>query len=439
MAEFLDSFAIPSIPARPDDRWLYPWGLAYAAVGAASLLVPLYGMALGGDALLVGLLAATGAVAGVPGGIAAGRVATEPSNRWPALASSLAAILLSLAALPLLVDPWLLVVPNAVIWLAVAVATPVLNLTVVENRPEPQWTERISRLNAAQGYGWVGGLLAGAGWTNALGGDPVFVQRTFFALSAATVLVAAGLVWAWYPCREGPFLSLRALREAATNPDGVVQYHTANSPYGIQRAYWRLSARLRRTMRPRNHALGIYLAAVFCFFAGFAVVFGPLPAYLVHIGLTSDEVFLLFVAASGSTAVFYAWTGSLIRRGSTSRAHASALVVRGVALPAVPLAVTLTDSLAALLVVFAVIGAAWSVIVVTATELVGRLSAVDRRGQAFGAFTALSGLGTAIGSAVGGTLAVRVGYGAMFLLAVAVVVLGAGLSLLAWRRNRAPL
>lgn len=432
MSTYLDSFATSSIASPPEDRWLYPWGLAYAAVGAASLLVPLYAMALGGDALLVGLLAATGAVAGVPGGIAAGRVATEPANRWP----TLAAILLSLAALPLMAEPWLLLLPNAAIWLAVAI--PVLNLTVIENRPEPQWTARISRLNAAQGYGWVGGLLAGAVWTNALGGDPVFVQRTFFALSAVAVLIATGLVWAWYTSREGPFLSLRTLLEATTNPGEVAQYHTANSPYGIQRTYWRLSARLRRTIRPRNHALGIYLAAVFCFFAGFAVVFGPLPAYLVHIGLTSDEVFLLFVAASGSTALFYAWTGAVVKRGSTSRAHASALVVHGVALPAVPVAVMLTDSLAALLVVFAVIGAAWSVIVVTATELVGRLSAVDRRGQAFGAFTALSGLGGAIGSAVGGALAVRVGYGAMFLVALTVVVVGAGLSLLAWRRNQPP-
>lgn len=393
-------------------------------------------MALGGDALLVGLLAATGALAGVPGGVAAGRVATDPSNRWPALAGALVAVLLSMAALPLVAEPWLLLVPNAAIWLAVAVATPVLNLTVIEDRPEPDWTGRISRLNAAQGYGWVGGLLAGAGWTGALGGETLFVQRTFFGLSAVAVLLAAALVWAWFPDREGPHLSLRTLLDAATDPDEVVQYHTANSPYGIQRAYWRLSARLRRTIRPPNGALGVYLGAVFCFFTGFAVVFGPLPAYLVSIGLGSGDVFLLFVAASGATAVFYAWTGALVQRGSTAGAHASALVVRGVALPAVPLAVTVSESLAVLLVVFAVIGAAWSVIVVTATELVARLSAADQRGQAFGAFTALSGLGTAFGSAAGGVLAVEVGYWAMFLVAVAVVVVGAGLSLLAWRRDR---
>lgn len=98
----------------------------------------------------------------------------------------------------------------------------------------------------------------------------------------------------------------------------------------------------------------------------------------------------------------------------------------------------LTESLGVLLTGFAVIGAAWSVIVVTATELVARLSPTDRRGQAFCASTALSGMGTAIGSAVGGGLTVSVGYGAMFRVAVAVFGLDAGLSLVACRRNGTP-
>jgi hypothetical protein len=53
------------------DRWLYGWALGYPAVGAVSLLVPLYVLALDGSAL-VGLgtgvgSAAGGALAGVLG------------------------------------------------------------------------------------------------------------------------------------------------------------------------------------------------------------------------------------------------------------------------------------------------------------------------------------------------------------------------------------
>jgi hypothetical protein len=42
--------------------------------------VPLYALRLGGDASLVGLLAGTGALADVPGGLIAGRIAVELAN-----------------------------------------------------------------------------------------------------------------------------------------------------------------------------------------------------------------------------------------------------------------------------------------------------------------------------------------------------------------------
>lgn len=41
------------------DRWLFGWALGYAAVGASSLIVPLYTAELGASALLVGLIATT--------------------------------------------------------------------------------------------------------------------------------------------------------------------------------------------------------------------------------------------------------------------------------------------------------------------------------------------------------------------------------------------
>jgi predicted MFS family arabinose efflux permease len=59
------------------DTWLYGWALGYAAVGAASLLVPLYAIDLGAGAFVVSLIAATAALAGVPGAIIWGRLVTE--------------------------------------------------------------------------------------------------------------------------------------------------------------------------------------------------------------------------------------------------------------------------------------------------------------------------------------------------------------------------
>jgi MFS family permease len=70
------------MPAR--DRWLAAWGLGYVAVGAASLLIPLYAISLGAGPFLVGVLAATAAFAAVPGallwGYLADRIYTPPTD-----------------------------------------------------------------------------------------------------------------------------------------------------------------------------------------------------------------------------------------------------------------------------------------------------------------------------------------------------------------------
>jgi hypothetical protein len=105
-------------------------------------------------------------------------------------------VVASLATVPFVVGPWLLLAPNAVVWLAVAVATPALDLTVIEDRPEPEWTDRIARLNAAQGYGWVGGPLARARWVSAVAVS-VGYAATFLAAFGVLALGAATTLLAW--------------------------------------------------------------------------------------------------------------------------------------------------------------------------------------------------------------------------------------------------
>jgi len=116
------------------DRWLAGWGVGYAAVGAASLLVPLYALALSGGPALVGLLAATAAFAGVPGALVWGRLAARVERRRPFVLVALGATTLVLAAIPFVASPWLLVV-NAALWSVVSAAAPVLNLIVVDEYP----------------------------------------------------------------------------------------------------------------------------------------------------------------------------------------------------------------------------------------------------------------------------------------------------------------
>jgi predicted MFS family arabinose efflux permease len=84
------------------------------------------------------------------------------------------------------------------------------------------------------------------------------------------------------------------------------------------------------------------------------------------------------------------------------------------------------------------IGVSWAVIAVTATGLVTRLSAAADRGEAFGLYTAVTGLGTGAGSIAGGALAGRVGYGVTFGTAGLVVLRSAGVLVADARAERGP-
>jgi MFS family permease len=410
------------------DRWLYGWALGYAAVGAASLLVPLYVLALDGSALVVGLVAASAALAGVPGALLWGRLAARTQRRRPFLLVALGATALALVALPALQSPWLVLAANAVLWFVVAAAAPVLNIIVVAGVPESEWEARIGRLQALQSYGWLVGLVGGLLWTLAaprLGLQQLPAQRLLFLALAATAALALAVVRVWYPEQADVttrrFAQVyRRLGAAGGNAGRLLR----TVPYGPTRGYWAL-----RTLRPGklrdalDRPLRRYLLAVTLFSAGFAVFWGPMPAFLRGRGFADGTVFALFLAGTLGSALAYDQVGALCRRAGTANAETGALAARVVLFPLVGVlgGVVAAPVIGAL---FAAIGVTWAVIGVTGTGLTSRLVDGPERAEALGLYTALVGLGTGLGSAAGGALAGVLGYRTTFGLAGGVVLAG---------------
>lgn len=420
------------------DHWLYGWGAGYAAVGAASLLIPLYAISLGADAFHVGLMASTAAFAGVPGALLWGRLAARTKRRRPFVLVALGATAGVLAITPFLASPWTLLLANAALWFVVSAAAPVLNLIVVEGAPEAEWDTRIGRLNAVQGYGWVAGLVAGTIWTAAAPRvfDPVAAQELLFFLLAVSTTGALVLVRVRYP--ERPTTDPDRFRRVFVGLDrsnwGAGRY-LRSVPYGPGRLYWTLTGLIRR--RRTGHSpferfgpnLGRYLVAAALFSVGFSVFWGPMPAYLTDVGFTTGLVFVLFLFSNVGSAVCYQPVGRLVSRSTPKRVQATALGLRAVLFPAVAVAGLLVTAglLYALSPAFLLIGATWAAIAVTATGIVTRLAPQAVRGEALGVYTAVAGFGTGVGSALGGAVAAAAGYGVAF--AGAGVVVAAGLVL----------
>ena len=414
------------------DRWLRAWGLGYAAVGTASVLVPLYALELGASAFVVGLVAATAAFAGVPGAVLWGRLASRTNRRRPFLLVALGSMAAVLAVVPSLDSPWTVLVANAGFWFVTAASAPVLNLVVVDGVPESEWSVRIGRLNAVQGYGWVAGLVAGTLWTAVVAPrvGSLAAQRLLFYLLAASTTLAVGLLYAWYP--EATSVSERRFQRvfARLGREGWGAGRVVRTlPYGPTRLYWGLRLLARRGGSPLAgfpRPLSRYLLAGTLFSAGFAAFWGPMTAYLTVEGFDAGAVFVLFVLGNLASAVCYVPVGRLVARISARRLQSVALASRVVLFPAVPLAgnVVAGAEYAVLAAGFVVIGVTWAVIAVTGTEIVTWLSDVSARGESFGAFTALVGVGTGVGSAAGGLAADVVGFTLTFVAAGALVLLG---------------
>jgi MFS family permease len=426
------------------DRWLLAWALGSVALGATSLLIPLYFVTIGGSTLLLGVLAGTAAAAGAPGALLFGRLADGGGSRRALVLVALGLAAAAIAAVSATRSVAVVIAGNAVLWFAAGAAAPVLTLLVTVGSPERDWPGRFAALNRYQGWGWAGGLVLGLAWTGLLS-DPfgvVVAQQTLLWVCTGVTALAAVLAARWLPAAPGedagqprPSRIARALAKSRRVP-----VRSATFPIGPGRLYW-----LTRSLHPRQLAsrltpsLALYFAAVVAVFTGFGVFWGPLPSYLAGtLGYSSGVVFALYLLSSLGSALCYGLAGRLAERYGAVGLQTGSLLARAVLHPAVALVGFAVPGVALGLltngVVFVAIGVAWAVVAITAAAIVTQLAPPAIRGEALGLYTALSGLATGVGSVLGGWLG---GYGFTLTFAVAggFVLVGTVLVALIWRRT----
>ena len=414
------------------ERWLYGWGLGSVAFGGASLVVPLYVVALGGGPFVLGVLAAVAAIVGVPAALGSGRIADRTGNRRGIVLAMLALVAVGIAVIPLTDQVVPVVIANGAIWFAFAAATPVLTLLAVTDAPESMWSERIALLNQYQGVGWALGLLLGAVWTGVGGrffpADAV-IRWLFVPLALCAVLglaLGSRTLPVDPPSGVDRRVSETRLRRAIRTADRF-SVRTATFPFTVGRADFR-GLHPRKFVERFTPVLAAYFVAVFCFFAGFAAFLAPLPGFLTDVGFGSDGVFALYLINGLAAAAFFGVAGRLTTDRDAALLQVASLSTRAVALPVVAL-IGATWGAAALgfgtaAAVFALIGLTWAVIAVTAGTLVTRLAPLSIRGEALGVYAALGAFAGGVGSILGGWLA-AVSYAVTFGAAGGLVLIGA--------------
>lgn len=415
------------------DRWLYAWGLGSVAFGGASLLVPLYLVQLGGSAVDLGVLAASAALAGVPGALFFGQVGSQLGRQRLLLIGTLATVAIGLVAVPMVQQVWAVIALNAAIWFVSAGAAPILTMLAVEGSSATQWSERIGRLNKYQGYGWAAGLVLGTVWGPLAGtilAADVVLPTLFVVLAGCAGLSIVG-VRRTLP-REATVSVQRGQRLGRLVTQTSRGVRAATFALTPGRLYWMTRTldlqRLRVRLTP---ALLTYLGAAMLFFTGFAAFWAPLPLFLTLEGFTTGQVFGLYLVSSLGSAVLYERIGRRAAKTDIRRLQAAALAMRGFLFPATVLVAGLGGvwlAWGSTTVTFAAIGVTWAIIAVVGTVIITRLAPPAIRGEALGLYTAVGSLAGGLGGILGGWLA-ALNYWVAFAVAGALVIVGSAVVL----------
>jgi len=405
-------------------RWYWAFVLSNAAMGAASLLLPLYAYYLGATAGGVGTLAAVGSMANVVASLIWGRFLDTTHRRRQLAALSSFGLAVAYLTLPVVTRVPQLFLVNGWVAFSWMAGTSVAILLVLAGFPKEQWERGIARFNVYCGVGWTVGLALGAGWialaVRRLGEGWGLRSLGFIvgALALAAMLVALRQIRE--PREQIATPSVRGMAVAVGN------FLYESFRYGPAQIYDILRpsqfVRFLQGRTPFGPDLILCYYGALLSFVGFSMVFAPFPVFVRDkIGWPGELVFALHVAHHGVSVGAFV----LARKAVAKWGHrpAAALALLGRAGMFVGFALTTPAAAPWLLpALWAVAGATWGFFQLSVTSIVSRLSPSGLQGQGLGIYNAVAGMGNVMGALAGGYVADFIGFPAAFLLGAMLMV-----------------
>jgi MFS family permease len=409
------------------DRWYSAYALANLSAGGVSILIPLYVLHLGGGVGEIGLLTAVGNLIAVPASIAWGSLSDRWNSRKVFVVIGLFGIAFSFLSMGFIKSLPLLLLLNAAYMLFWMSSASVVTILIIEKEDRGRWDDKIGSFNLNSGLGWALGLAAGLAWTSLA---PAIVTealtfRYLFIFMGISSLLGGAIAYRVIP--SDIKFDRSKFRGRLLEAGDMITERFRYLPIHL---YYLVNPRKFLSVSDRfGPNLTAFIVAVGLVFTGFSTFFIPLPAYFkTVIGLNDGTIYLLFIANSLSSALFYRRAARLIKRVGPLRVLRSSLALRVVLLPSlvVPF-IFINAALVKLIVVslfFVLIGVSWALISVGNLVITSRLSPSSIKGQVFGVYNGISGLSAVFGSLIGGYVAKSGSYLMTFLLASLFVSLG---------------
>ncbi len=420
---------IPEIIERKMEmeKWYTAYALANLAAGGVSILIPLFVLDLGGGVGDIGLLTAAGNLVGVPASITWGTLSDRWNSRKHFVVVGMLGVALTFILMGFIGSFPILLLLNTIYILFWVSSASVVTILIIEKEDRGKWEDKIGSFNLSSGLGWATGLLIGFIWTSLatllVSGESVI--RYLFVLLGLIALSGSILAFRWIP---GDIQFERSkFRGRILEAGDMITERFRYLPIHL---YYLLKPKRLLAVRDKfGSQLTTYTVASLFMFTGFSMFFIPLPAYFkTVIGLGNGTVYLLFIANSLASALFYRAAARLTRRTGPAQVLLSSLSVRIVLFPSIVLPFLFIHSswikLVVVSLLFVAIGASWATANVSSLVILSRLSPSTVKGQVFGTYNGVIGLSGVFGSLLGGYLAKYGGYFITFLMASLFVSIG---------------
>lgn len=390
-----------------------------AAVSAVSTLVPLYILSVGGSVLDVGFASVAYSLALIPAPLLWGRVCDVTGSRRNVMLLAAALLLTATVSMYLSDSLAVIVLAFAAVAHATGMMSPPLNLLIIENLPKAEWDKGYTRSSWYSTIGTVSGLATGLVWE-------LFFPLTSFlivcsALAVASIALTAALV------RDPPITIER--RTMVVSRQAFVGRLT-QLPLMFVRlprmADFRAVAKLAKEGLTRD--IPVIIVASSLFSASLNVFFTSYTPYLKLNHLADWEVYFtsMYVNTMNGVASRYVLTRL---KGTVSPSVASgALAVRAVGmLLAAVLSVFVKgqETLYTTLLVFTLLGLAYTIITIDLNSLFYRALPAGRQGGMLGVYSTANGVALFAGSLASGYISFYLGYPFTFFVAGMLVLLSA--------------
>ncbi len=396
-------------------RWVEPWCLAYALLGATAaglgpILLPL-AVIRGGTPAEVGLVMAAVSLGGLTAPIW-GSLADKLRLHRRLLSGGLLGTALGLVLFPIFSNPGVWIVLALLQGIGAAAASTVANLFIVENHPQQEWDNRIGWLQTYYGGGQVAGLII-AGIFGPLG-----LQLGLFVGAGLT---AAAVLPARFAPRPAPI---------PPGPPPTLLHPARHGEWAIaspQRLFHHINLHSLSQLGSILHSrFGLFLAAWLLSFGGAATVFSQYPVLMQKVfGVSAGLSSLNFAVAAALGLALYSPAGLWSDTLGAQKVFRVGQGIRMITLAGMLALVFIHSTAAGWLALFAflLIVLSWSLITVAGTALTARLTPVSE-GEGMGIFNATTAIAGVAGAILGGWAAGQWGYTVLPGIALVGVALG---------------